>query len=278
MPELPEVETVRRTLAPLLGETIVSTWGSGKALRLGRPVELERIRTACAGAEVAALRRLGKFLLIDLGQREHSLLVHLGMSGRLRHVHSPRARAPHTHLEWTLKGGGLLRYSDPRRFGSVELVERGREREHPSLRRLGPDPLEDCPDPELFFRSCRTTRRPIKVALLDQSLIAGVGNIYASEALWQARIHPSTPAARLRRPRTDALLQAIGKVLHRALEHGGTSLKDFVAADGQSGSHAHYLWVYDREHAPCPRPECGGSIRRTLQQQRATFYCPRCQH
>ncbi len=277
MPELPEVETVRRTLTPIVGARICGTWWSGKNLRLNTPVDLKALRHAGRQAEVESVRRLGKYILIDLMGRSGVIMVHLGMSGRLRHFSKGEARPSHTHVEWRFEDGRLLRYSDPRRFGNVELVKRGREREHPSLAKLGPDPLDDGITGEELREGCQRTRRPIKVALLDQSLVAGIGNIYASEALWQAGIHPSTPANRLSLSRCGRLADAIVDVLLRALEHGGTSLKDFVSADGHAGEHSHYLWVYDREGAACPTKTCPSKIRRTVQQNRATFYCPRCQ-
>jgi formamidopyrimidine-DNA glycosylase len=277
VPELPEVETVRRTLTPVVGATIARVWTSGKPLRLNAAVDRRGLSRVCKGARIDGVRRLGKYLLIDLEERPRSLLVHLGMSGRLRYFQPGDARPPHTHVEWPLVDGRVLRYSDPRRFGQVELVSREDPRKHPSLARLGPDPLCDHIDGAGLREGCRRTRRPIKVALLDQSLVAGIGNIYASEALWEARIHPATPAVRLGPVRCERLARAVRTVLERALDHGGTSLKDFVAADGHSGEHSHYLWVYDREGARCPRAGCSGHIRRQVQQQRATFYCPRCQ-
>lgn len=277
MPELPEVETVRRTLAPIVGAHIHSTWWSGKNLRLDTPVDLKSLRKACRGAEIESIRRLGKYILIDLCDRSDVILVHLGMSGRLRHFAEGSVRPKHAHVEWRLDDGRLLRYSDPRRFGNVELVSRGREREHASLAKLGPDPLDDgITGPELR-EGCQRTARPIKVALLDQGLVAGIGNIYASEALWQAGIHPATPAKQLSLARCERLASAVVDVLERALSHGGTSLKDFVSADGHAGEHSHYLWVYDREGMPCPSKSCSSKIRRSVQQNRATFYCPRCQ-
>jgi len=200
------------------------------------------------------------------------------MSGRFRHFPPGVIQPAHTHVEWGLLDGRTLRFSDPRRFGNVEVIVRGEERAHPSLAKLGPDPIDGVVDPSAFHKACARTRRPIKVALLDQGLVAGVGNIYASEALWQAHIHPNTLASKLSLERCTRLVVAIREVLERALMHGGTSLKDFVSADGHAGEHSHYLWVYDREDCPCPDAKCSGTVKRIVQQQRATFYCPRCQH
>lgn len=280
MPELPEVETVRRTLAPVLGQRVEAMWTSGLPLRLNRPVPEELLREISLGRTVEDIRRWGKYLLLDLAGACHSVLVHLGMSGRLRMMAAAGERPPHTHVAWLLSGGAPpaeLRYSDPRRFGVIDVVERGNERAHPSLARLGEDPLTGALTGALLHAGSRRVRRSIKTFLLDQHTVAGVGNIYASEALWQARILPTMPAERLSKARADALAAAIHEVFARALEHGGTSLRDFVNADGHAGEHAHYLWVYERDGEPCPRPTCPGIIRRTVLQARSTFHCPRCQ-
>lgn len=283
MPELPEVETVRRTLAPAIGLRVDSVWTSGLPLRLNRAVERKKLTRAAKGRAIEDVRRFGKYLLIDFAGGDRSVLVHLGMSGRLRLMDARSECAPHTHVVFALSDPATgarareLRYSDPRRFGQVTWVHRGREREHPSLARLGLDPITETLTGAHLHERMKKTRRPIKIFLLDQQAVAGVGNIYASEALWQARIRPTTPANRISRKRADALAVAIAEVFRRALEHGGTSLRDFVNADGREGTHAHYLWVYDRADCACPRAECEALIRRTVMQNRATFHCPRCQ-
>jgi formamidopyrimidine-DNA glycosylase len=281
MPELPEVETVRRTLAPLIGQRVIEVWSSGLPLRLNRPVPLASLRQAAVGGRVEAVRRWGKYLLIDVADRPASVLVHLGMSGRLRLQAGDSARAAHTHVVFVLdrsrRTAQELRFSDPRRFGMVEVAPRGRERQHPALARLGIDPLNEVLSGADLYRASRGRERSIKALLLDQEVIAGVGNIYASEALWQAQIRPTQRAARLSRARCDALADAVRAVLERALTHGGTSLRDFVDADGHAGEHAGYLWVYDRAGRACVRPGCGSTIRRAVQHGRATFFCPRCQ-
>jgi formamidopyrimidine-DNA glycosylase len=307
MPELPEVETVRRTLAPAIGMRVTQVWTSGKPLRLNQPVERDRLASAAEGRRIEDIRRWGKYLLIDFAVapgeepthrsgggafggdacfrrgRPVSILVHLGMSGRLRLMSKAKlsaARPLHTHVVFSLSGRGgahELCYSDPRRFGQVTWVERGAEREHPSLSRLGVDPLLGDLEGAYLHERARGSRRTLKTYLLDQSVIAGVGNIYASEALWQARLHPAARAHRLGRARADVLARAVHEVLERALDNGGTTLRDFVNADGVEGSHAHYLWVYDREGQPCMRTECGQAIRRTVIQGRATYHCPACQ-
>jgi formamidopyrimidine-DNA glycosylase len=286
MPELPEVETVRRTLAPAVGLRVSEVWTSGFPLRLNHPVPAAALREAAVGRSIEAVRRWGKYLMIDLcdGQTAGpaSILVHLGMSGRLRLMDASQPRPSHTHVALVAgrrgRAGGLeLRYSDPRRFGMVDVIVRGQERAHPALAGLGVDPLHGGLTGELLYAASRGVRRSIKLFLLDQRMLAGVGNIYASEALWVARIRPGMEARLLSRPRAEALAQAVHEVFARALEHGGTSLRDFVNADGQEGENAHYLHVYDRAGQPCPRAGCGQLIRRTVLQGRSTFHCPRCQ-
>lgn len=280
MPELPEVETVRLTLAPAIGYTVDRVWGSGKPLHMNRPVNLRGLRRASVGKAIDDIRRWGKYLLIDMSGHESSLLVHLGMTGRLRLVKPAAPRAAHTHVCFFLRKGRSrreLRYSDARRFGQVDFAARGAERDHPALARLGIDPLTDILDGPTLHALSRSTRQVVKTMLVDQRLIAGIGNIYASEALWQARIKPTLRSDRLSRPRAISLAAAVRDVLDRALGHGGTSLRDFVNADGKTGDHSHYLWVYDRAGESCPRPACDGVIRRTVIQGRATFHCPRCQ-
>lgn len=281
MPELPEVETVRRTLAPAVGARVTDVWTSGLPLRLNHPVPAAALREATLGRTIEAVRRWGKYLMIDFGGGPLSVLVHLGMSGRLRLMDASTPRPLHTHVVFVLAGKGgrgqELRYSDPRRFGMVDVVVRGQERAHPALAELGLDPLESALTGDILYEASRGVRRGIKLFLLDQRIVTGVGNIYASEALWQSRIRPTMEARRLSRPRAADLAQAVHDVFARALEHGGTSLRDFVNADGLEGQNAEYLFVYDRAGQPCPRPECGQLIRRTVLQGRSTFHCPRCQ-
>lgn len=278
MPELPEVETVRRTLEPVVGAVVESVWSSGKPLHMNRPVDTRAIRRAAVGGRFESVRRIGKYLLLDFVDRPRSLVVHLGMTGRLRLVAGKAERAPHTHLVWSLAGGRQMRYSDIRRFGQVLVCDRDDERAHPALSKLGVDPLVDELSGDELYDSLRRRTIAVKALLLDQSVLAGVGNIYASEALWRAQIRPTVRANRLSKPRARALQRAVVDVLEHALTHGGTSLRDFVDADGTQGEHSEYLQVYDREGAVCPRRGCKGLIRRKVIQGRATFYCPRCQH
>ena len=272
MPELPEVETVRRTLAPAVGGRISSVWTSGLGLHMARKPPRARLRRL-VGARITAVRRHGKYLLLDTDRAE-SIVVHLGMTGRLRIHRKADPRAPHTHVVLGLDGREL-RFVDARRFGQFDVVVRGQERGHPGLGALGPDALDEAIDAEAMLAVARDKRTTLKAFVLDQSVIAGVGNIYASEALWRARLRPTLRTQRLTAPAARRLAAAIREVIERALDHGGTTLADFVDADGTAGEHADYLWVYDRAGQPCER--CRTAIKRSVLQGRATYYCPTCQ-
>jgi formamidopyrimidine-DNA glycosylase len=278
MPELPEVETVRRTLEPAVGRQVTGVWTSGLPLRLLRPIDRAGLERAAVGARIAAVRRHGKYLLLDFAGRDELVLVHLGMSGRLRLVRSDEPRAPHTHVVLALDGPQEIRFSDPRRFGMVDVAPAAeRAREHPALAVLGRDPLHEKVTGAFLHQAARRTRQNLKALLLDQGVVAGVGNIYASEALWLARLSPKLRGIQLDRRGADALARAVSTVLRHALVHGGTTLSDFVDADGVEGENADYLRVYDRAGQRCARRGCPGRIRRTVIQGRATFHCPHCQ-
>ena len=272
MPELPEVETVVRTLRPrLLGATIAAVWTSDKGLRLARPVDRAALARLSAAARIAAVRRKGKYILIDLEGGQGGLLIHLGMSGRLRLQAASEPRAPHTHVVWSLAGGGELRFVDPRRFGWVAASRNVDAL--PELAGLGPDALGEMDLPRLRALLA-ASRAPLKSFLLDQKRIAGLGNIYVCEALFRSRLHPRTPARRAA-GRAAALLRAIRATLKVALANRGTSLRDFVDSDGRSGENAAALLVYGREREPCRA--CGAPVRRSRDSGRSTFYCPSCQ-
>ncbi|HTR52350.1 MAG TPA: bifunctional DNA-formamidopyrimidine glycosylase/DNA-(apurinic or apyrimidinic site) lyase [Kofleriaceae bacterium] len=276
MPELPEVETVRRTLAPAIGAKIAAVWDSGKGLHMHRKPPRAKLR-ALVGARITGLRRHGKYLLVDFDGRDtgRALLVHLGMTGRLLLVSEATPRAPHTHVVLWLDDGRELRFVDARRFGQIDVIERAREGDHPALAALGPDPLVHGIDGATLLARAKGRTTTLKVFVLDQSVVAGVGNIYASEALWRAKLRPSTRANKLTAASAARLAQAIDDVLAHALDKGGTSLRDFVDATGTQGENAEYLLVYGRAGEPCPR--CKTTIRRTVHQGRATYYCPTCQ-
>lgn len=271
MPELPEVETIRRSLLPRLqGARIVAAAASGLPLR--QPVDVQGWR-ACVGARLAGITRRGKYLIFDLG--DAAAVLHLGMSGRLLVQQSADATPPHTHLSVGFEGGQELRFVDPRRFGVAVLLPAAEAGDYPPLARLGVDPLDG--DLAAALGSLAGSRAPIRNALLDQSRIAGLGNIYANEALARAGIRPTVPAGRLSPARRARMTDAIRETLQDALTAGGTTLQDggYVDAAGEGGYFAVALQVYGREGQPCQR--CGRAIRRTVLAARSAFYCPRCQ-
>ena len=272
MPELPEVETVVRTLRPrLLGAVAAAVWTSGKGLRLARPVDRAVLARLSMAARITAVRRKGKYILIDLDRGQAGILVHLGMSGRLRVQAATEPRAPHTHVVWSLVGGDELRFVDPRRFGWVAASQNVDAL--PEVAGLGPDALNEV-DVGRLRALLAASRAPLKSFLLDQKRVAGLGNIYVCEALFRSRLHPRTPARRAA-GRAAALLRAIRAVLRVALANRGTSMRDFVDAEGRSGDNAAALLVYGRAGEPCR--VCAAPVRRSLDSGRSTFYCPRCQ-
>jgi formamidopyrimidine-DNA glycosylase len=281
MPELPEVETIVRGLRPSLrGRRVGAVWGSGQRLHLRRKVDLAGLRARAVGQTIQGVRRLGKYILIGLdGGRgrapgtvaDGGVIVHLGMTGRLRVQPKSAPRVAHTHLVLSLAGGDELRFSDPRRFGWVEPAASFAA--NPALARLGPDPLAAL-DEAALADALAGVRAPIKAFLLDQHRIAGLGNIYVSEALFRAGIRPTLPAGRARR-RAGPLLAGIRAALENAIDLRGTTLRDYVGADGMPGDNASALLVYGRAGEPCTT--CGTAIRRRVDAGRATFYCPSCQ-
>jgi len=272
MPELPEVETVRRTLMPIVGETIRGAWDSAKGLHMQRKPPRAKLKKLI-GATFTAPRRHGKYLLLDT-TTQYSLLIHLGMTGRVLIHDKTTARPAHTHVVLDL-GTKELRFADARRFGQVDVVERSKEHAHPALAVLGPDPLVHGIDPVAFAYRAKKKKAILKTFLLDQSVLAGVGNIYASEALWRAQLKPTMRAFKLTAANAEKLADAISETFKIALENGGTSFSDFIAADGAEGYNEEHLWVYGRAGEPCLR--CKTKIKRAVHQGRATYYCPTCQ-
>ena len=273
MPELPEVETIVRGLAPRVrGRRIESVWWSGQPLHLRRKIDLRGLRAVAVGRTIAEVRRIGKFILIAIDRPEDSgVLIHLGMTGRLRVEPAREARARHTHVVFGFAGGDELRFADARRFG---WVEPGRPfAASAALARVGPDPLTALDAPGLAA-ALAGVRAPIKAFLMDQKRMAGLGNIYAAEALHRAGIHPATPAGRVR-GRAAALLAGIRAALDGGIARRGTTLRDYVDADGRSGDNAAALLVYGRAGEACGR--CGTPIKRRVDAGRATFFCPSCQ-
>ena len=270
MPELPEVETTRRGLLPhLLGRRIRGAVVRNRSLRW--PVTRD-LGGKLRGEEVLAIRRRGKYLLFDL--RSGHLLVHLGMSGRLSLLPDDAPVRLHDHVDVQLEGSQVLRLTDPRRFGAVLWLRDPAER-HVLLRGLGLEPLEPEFTGEALLRLARGRSVAVKHFLMNGRIVTGVGNIYASEALFRAGIHPLRSAGRISRARWDQLAAAVRETLEAALAAGGTTLRDFASADGAPGYFQVQCAVYGREGRPCIR--CGTPIRALRQGQRSTFYCPACQ-
>lgn len=270
MPELPEVETTRRGLERLMvGQRIRTAIVRNRGLRFRVPRLLPRV---VAGATIRALTRRGKYLLVDCGTG--TLIVHLGMSGRLFVADPATPISPHDHFELVLENGTLVRLRDPRRFGLV-LWQTGNPLQHPLLAGIGPEPLSPEFDGTLLYNATRKRSAAIKQVLMDGHVIAGLGNIYANEALFRAGIHPRTRAQRLSASRCSLLAEKIRETLELAIDAGGSTLRDYVASNGQAGYFQHQFLVYGRAGEPCYR--CSSRIRGIRQGQRSTFYCPSCQ-
>lgn len=272
MPELPEIEVTRRGIAPLVeGRALRSLVVRESRLRWPVPPALaERV----AGRTVLEAGRRGKYLLLHFG--DGTMLVHLGMSGSLRVLPADTPASLHDHVDW-LFDGQLLRLRDPRRFGAVlwHEGETATVLAHPLLARLGVEPFDPRFDGQWLHRHTRTRSAAIKQVLLAGDIVVGVGNIYASESLFRAGIHPATPAARLGPVRCERLAVAVRATLADAIAAGGSTLRDFVHSDGSSGYFQINAYVYDREGLPCR--VCSTPIRRMVQGQRATYFCPSCQ-
>jgi formamidopyrimidine-DNA glycosylase len=282
MPELPEVETVRRGLAPVMeGDVIARARVNRPDLRWPFPPDMSARLT---GARVLALRRRSKYLLADLSTGE-TLLVHLGMSGRMlvsgdplgRFVHDHPAPEKHDHVVLDMENRARITFNDPRRFGAMDLMATAVAEAHPLLARLGPEPLGNAFHETHLAAALAGRRTPVKAALLDQRIVAGLGNIYACEALYRARISPRRLAGKLGPRRIARLVPAIRDVLRDAIAAGGSSLRDYRQADGELGYFQHAFDVYGREGAPCHGPGCDAQIARIVQSARSSFYCPRCQ-
>jgi formamidopyrimidine-DNA glycosylase len=281
MPELPEVETVRRGLEPILvGNEFARVEQRRPDLRFPLPQHFgERL----TGRKVEGLDRRAKYLLARLDDGE-VLVMHLGMTGRFSINGAAKTPPPkHEHIVFHLGDGTRVRYSDARRFGYMDLIPNGALSEHALFKGLGVEPLSPDFTPEFLARRLKGKSASIKSALVDQWLIAGVGNIYACEALFRAGISPLKPAGALAtksgKPtkKTEALVAAVKAVLEDAISAGGSSLRDYKRADGRLGRFQHRFKVYGREGKPCQRKGCGGTVRRIVQGGRSTFYCPTCQ-
>lgn len=271
MPELPEVETTRRGLKPLLlmrQITAVNVYNR----RLRRPITKD-IAILCAQRRVVAIERRGKYLLLTLDSTQ-TLLIHLGMSGSLRVTDGSVERRLHDHIEWQLDNNQWLRFNDPRRFGLVELLS-GDPLAHPWLSHLGPEPLTRAFNAEYLFALTRNRQVAIKLFIMNASMVVGVGNIYASEALFEARIGPMRAAKSLTLEECVRIISAIQKVLKQSIRSGGTTLRDYLNPQGDPGYFRQKLSVYERQGQACYR--CDAPIQSAVLAQRSTYWCPQCQ-
>lgn len=269
MPELPEVETSRRGIAPWLEQQrVVAVTVRERRLRWPVPVTIDR---ELPGKFIRSVRRRAKYLLFDT--EGGTLMLHLGMSGSLRIADPAEPPGAHDHVDIVAGSGKALRFRDPRRFGSLLWTQDPGN--HPLLRNLGPEPLDEGFDGDYLHRAARGRRVAIKSFIMNASVVAGVGNIYANEALFDAGIHPKRRADRISLPRMERLALAIREVLMRAIEAGGTTLRDFHGGDGQPGYFSQELKVYAREDGTCPN--CRHPLTVATVGQRSTFYCHRCQ-
>jgi len=282
MPELPEVETVRRGLAPVMeGQVITRALVNRPDLRWPFPPDMANRLT---GQRVLALRRRSKYILADLESGE-TLLIHLGMSGRMlvsgdplgRFVQDHPAAEKHDHVVFEMANGARVTFNDPRRFGAMDLIDTATAQAHKLLAVIGPEPLSNDFNEPYLVAALKGRNTPVKSALLDQRIVAGLGNIYVCEALFRARILPQRRAGQIAASRVAALVPVIRQVLTDAIEAGGSSLRDFRQADGELGYFQHSFDAYGREGEPCRATGCTGVITRIVQAGRSSFYCPLCQ-
>jgi formamidopyrimidine-DNA glycosylase len=291
MPELPEVETVRRGLAPAM-EDARFVRVEARRLDLRWPLP-KNFAQALEGQTVIALSRRAKYLLAELSSGQ-VLLMHLGMSGSFRisrtgetapgaYYHDRSKNEAHDHVVFEMSSGARIAFNDPRRFGCMKLIRRDKLDREPLLRALGPEPLGNAFDAAMLARACQGKKTSLKAALSDQKIVAGLGNIYVSEALHRARLSPkrlvSTIATKSGAPteRAEKLVDAIKAVLNDAIAAGGSSLRDHRRTSGELGMFQHNFRVYDRAGERCPTPGCKGTVKRIVQTGRSTFFCPRCQ-
>ena len=299
MPELPEVETVRRGLVPAMeGARFAKVEVRRGDLRW--PLQKDFV-ARLEGKTITSLGRRAKYLLADLDTGD-VLIMHLGMSGSFyvfdgkaertksgnggkpgNYYHERSQHTAHDHLVFHMSSGAVATFNDPRRFGFMKIVARSKLDDEPLLNHLGPEPLGNAFDAAMLAGACRNKKTSLKAALLDQRVVAGLGNIYVCEALYRARLSPkrmaSTIASRTGAPneRAERLVEAIKAVLNDAIRDGGSTLRDHRLTDGELGMFQHNFRVYDREGQKCRRPGCGGTVKRIVQNGRSTFFCPKCQ-
>ncbi|UUV06171.1 bifunctional DNA-formamidopyrimidine glycosylase/DNA-(apurinic or apyrimidinic site) lyase [Ruegeria sp. YS9] len=282
MPELPEVETVRRGLSPAMEGVVIERADVNRPdLRWPFP---ERMAERLTGQRVERLRRRSKYILADLSSGE-TLLIHLGMSGRMtvsgdplgQFVHDHPAVQKHDHVVFHMANGARITFNDPRRFGAMDLLQTDNAENHKLLSVLGPEPLGNDFHDQHLIDAFKGKNTPVKSALLDQGIVAGLGNIYVCEALYRGRVSPRRKAGQISAPRVAALVPIIRQVLQDAIEAGGSSLRDFRQADGELGYFQHSFDVYGREGEACRTEGCGAPIKRITQSGRSSFYCAQCQ-
>ena len=282
MPELPEVETVKAGIAPVMeGHVIAQAQVNRPDLRWPFP---DRMAERLSGQRVLGLRRRSKYILVDLESAE-TLLIHLGMSGRMlisghtvgdfHHVHP--APAKHDHVVFEMDSGVRITFNDARRFGAMDLMQTATQDDHWLIRDLGPEPLGNGFNESYLISRLAGRNTPIKSALLDQRIVSGLGNIYVCEVLFRAGIHPKRKAGQISAKRVASLVPLIRQVLSKAIAAGGSSLRDYRQSDGELGYFQHVFQVYDREGEQCATHGCDRVIQRIVQSGRSSFFCPQCQ-
>lgn len=272
MPELPEVETTRRGIEPhILNKRIIQI--TARTPRLRWPIPKRQLRQQLCNQIIDAVERRGKYLLLRTSAG--TLILHLGMSGNLR-ITSPSCQpGNHDHLDIKFEDDVILRLHDPRKFGAALWTTQD-PLKHKLLKKLGPEPIGEMFHGHYLHQCTRNRKQAVKNIIMNSHIVVGIGNIYASEALYLAGIRPGIAAGRISLARYELLVKAIKKVLQDAIKQGGTTLRDFLASDGQPGYFGQYLNVYNRAGKPCNR--CGTAIKQTRHRQRSTYYCPDCQH
>ncbi len=282
MPELPEVETVKAGIAPVMeGHVIARADVNRPDLRWPFP---DRMAERLDGKRVLGLRRRSKYILVDLDSAE-TLLIHLGMSGRMLisghtvgEFHHPHpVPAKHDHVVFHMDDGARITFNDARRFGAMDLMDTATQDDHWLIRDLGPEPLGNAFNESDLIGRLKGRNMPIKSALLDQRIVSGLGNIYVCEVLFRAGIHPARKAGRISEARVASLVPLVRDVLSEAIAAGGSSLRDYRQSDGELGYFQHVFQVYDREGDPCVTPGCDRIITRIVQSGRSSFFCPQCQ-
>ncbi|MEM1004523.1 MAG: bifunctional DNA-formamidopyrimidine glycosylase/DNA-(apurinic or apyrimidinic site) lyase [Pseudomonadota bacterium] len=282
MPELPEVETVRRGLSPAMEGVVIDKADVNRPdLRWPFP---DRMSDRLSGQRVERLRRRSKYILADLSGGQ-TLLIHLGMSGRMtvsgdplgQFVHEHPMPETHDHVVFHMANGARITFNDPRRFGAMDLMPTAKAEHHRLLSVLGPEPLGNDFHEHHLIDAFRGKNTPVKSALLDQGIVAGLGNIYVCEALYRAGVSPRRKAGQISARRVAALVPIIRQVLQEAIDAGGSSLRDFRQADGELGYFQHSFDVYGREGEPCKNQTCNGAVKRITQSGRSSFYCTQCQ-